>query len=86
MAQENMPKTSVGSGPTEGPPDDLHAEADTEKMQRTEHESISVYAAFVDLTKAFHTVTRNRLWKILVHNPGAPWLSPQLSHHLPPAP
>ena len=31
-------------------------------MQRTEH---GLYAAFADLTKAFDTISRDKLWKIL---------------------
>ena len=39
---------------------DLRAEMDTGEMQITEH---GLYAAFVDLTKAFDTVSRDGLWK-----------------------
>ena len=35
-------------------------------MQSTKHRSIGLYAAFVDLTKAFDTVNRDGQWKILV--------------------
>ena len=42
---------------------------------------MGLYAAFVDLTKAFDTVSRDGL-----ENPGALWLSLQISNHLPPAP
>ena len=48
---------------------DLRAEADTGEMQRTEHNSL--YLAFVDLTKAFDTVSRDLLWKFLA-GPGCP--------------
>ena len=44
---------------------DLRAEADTAETQRIEHGFIS-YAAFVDPTTAFDTVSHDGLWKILV--------------------
>ena len=49
---------------------DLRAEADTEEMQRTEHGPIC----------SFRRPDQG------LGNPGAPWLSPQISHHPPPAP
>ena len=45
----------MGADPTEGLQAYLHAEADTAEMQRAGH------AAFVDLTKAFDTVSHNGL-------------------------
>ena len=38
-------------------------------------QNMGLYAAFIDKTKAFDTVSLNGLWK----NPGAPWLSPKIS-------
>ena len=44
---------------------DLRVEADTVEMQRTKRRSIGLDAAFVDLTKAFDTISLSGLWKIL---------------------
>ena len=49
-------------------------------QEKCREQSMGLYAAFVDLTKAFDTVSRNGLWKIL-----ARWLSSQISYHSPPA-
>ena len=57
---------------------DLHSEADTGEMQRTEH---GLYAAFIELTKAFDTVSNDGLWKILAH-PGCPPKFLTILHHL----
>ena len=51
-------------------------------QEKCREQNTSLYAAFVDLTKAFDTVIRDGLWKILARL----GCSPQISHHLPPAP
>ena len=51
-------------------------------QEKCREQNMGVCAAFIGLTKAFDTVIRDGLWK----NPGTPWLSPQISHHPPPAP
>ena len=42
---------------------DVHSKTTSGEMPRTEFRS--VYMTFVDLTKAFYTVSRDRLWKIM---------------------
>ena len=79
IAQENTPESQCGFRSNRGTVDMIFMlRQDTREMQITEH---VLYAAFVDLTKAFDTVSRDGL-----ENPGAPWLSPQMSQHPPPAP
>ena len=53
-------------------------------QEKYREQNMGLYAAFVDLTKAFDIVSRDGLWKILVHL-GCPLPSP-ISHHPPPAP
>ena len=52
-------------------------------QEKCGEQNMGLYAAFVDLTEAFNTASREGLWKILA---GAPWLSPKIPHHPPPAP
>ena len=47
---------------------DLRVEADTVEMQRTKRRSIGLDAAFVDLTKAFDTISLSGSFR---------WLSPK---------
>ena len=42
-------------------------------QEKCQEQNIDLYMAFVDLTKAFHTVSREGLWKII-----AVWLSDQV--------
>ena len=49
-------------------------------QEKCREQNTGLYAAFVDLTKVFDTVSQ---WT--VENPGAPWLSPQISPHPLPA-
>ena len=50
-------------------------------LEKCREQNMGLYAAFVDLTKAFDTVSRDGLWKILARL-GCP---PPISHHPPPA-
>ena len=50
-------------------------------QEKCREQNMGLYAAFVDLTKTFDTVSRDGL-----ENPGALWLSPKISHHPPLAP
>ena len=50
-------------------------------QEKCREQNMGLYTAFVDLTKAFDTISRDGL-----ENPGAPWLSPQISNLPPPAP
>ena len=50
-------------------------------QEKCSEQNLGIYAAFVDLTKAFDTVSRDGLWKILLHLV----CPPKISHHPLPA-
>ena len=61
IAQENMPESQCGFRFNRGMTDTILV------LRQCRKQSISLYAAFVDLTKAFDTVSHDGLWKILAH-------------------
>ena len=79
IAQENTPESQRGFRSNRGTVDMIFV---LRQIHEERHLDIGLYAAFVDLTKVFDTVSRDGF----VENPGSPWLSPQISHHPPPAP
>ena len=74
IAQENTPESQCGFRSNRGTVDMIFVLRQIQEKCR--EQNMGLYAAFVDLTKAFDTVSRE--------NPGAPWLSPQISRHPPP--
>ena len=79
IAQESTPKSRCGFRSNRGTVDMIFVLRQIQ--QKCREQNMGLYAAFVDLTKAFDTVSRDGL-----ENPGALWLSLQISNHLPPAP
>ena len=77
--QENTPESQCGFTSIRGTTDMIFG---LRQIPEKRHLDIGLYAAFVDLTKVFDTVSRDGF----VENPRSPWLSPQISHHPPPAP
>ena len=75
IAQENTSESQCGFRSNRRTVDMIFVLRQIQKKCR--EQNIGLYAAFADLTKAYGKV---RLWKT-----GAPWLSPQISHHPPPA-
>ena len=65
IAEEIMPESQCGFRANRNQEHDVCSETDTREVQRTKHGPL--YAAFIDLTKAFNTVSRDGLWKILKH-------------------
>ena len=63
MAQENMPESQCGFRSNRWTVDMIFVPRQIQEKCR--QQNIGLYAAFVDLTKAFDTVTRDGLWKIL---------------------
>ena len=63
IAQENIPERQCGFRFNRGIVDMIFVPRQIQKKSR--EYSIGLYAAFVDLTKAFSTVSRDGLWKIL---------------------
>ena len=63
IAQKNTPKSHCGFRSDRGTVDMIFVLRQIQKKCR--ERNISLYAAFVDLTKAFDIVSRDELWKIL---------------------
>ena len=80
IAQLNTPESQCGFRSNRGTVDMVFVLRHIQKKCR--EQNMGLYAAFVDLTKAFDTISRDGLWKILARL-GCP---PQISHHPPPAP
>ena len=78
ITQENMPESQCGFRSNRGTVDMIFVLRQIQEKCR--EQNMGLYAVFVDLTKAFDSQLR---WT--VENPGAHWLSPQISHHPPPA-
>ena len=66
IAQENKQKSQCGFRSKRGTTDTIFVLRQIQKKCR--EQNIGLYAAFVDLTKAFDTVSRNGLWTILAQN------------------
>ena len=65
IAQENTPESQYGFKSNRGTVDMIFV---LRKIQeKCREQNMGLYAAFVDLTMAFDTVSRNGLWKILAH-------------------
>ena len=79
IAQENTPESQCGFRSNRGTVDMIFVLRQIQ--EKCIEQNMGLYAPFVDPTKAFDTVSHDGL-----ENPGAPWLSPQISHHPPPAP
>ena len=62
-AQENTPETQCGFRSNRGTVDMIFMLRQTQEKCR--EQNTGLYAAFVDLTKAYGTVNRDGLWKIL---------------------
>ena len=77
-AQENTPESQCGFWSNRWIVDMIFVLRQIQEKYR--EQNIGLYAAFVDLTKAFD----RPCWT--VENPVTPWLSPQISHHPTPAP
>ena len=77
IAQENTPESQCGLRANRGTVDIIFVLRQMQEKCR-EHNTV-LYAAFVDLTKAFVSCDG-------LKNPGAPWLSLQIFQHPPSAP
>ena len=73
IAQENTPESQCGFRSSRGTVDMIFVPRQIQKKCRKQN--MGLYAVFVDLPKALDT-----------ENLCAPWLSPRISHHPPPAP
>ena len=62
MAQENTPESQCGFTSIRGTTDMIFV---LRQIHEKRHLDIGLHAAFVDLTKAFDTVSRDGLWKLL---------------------
>ena len=80
IAQENTPESQCGLRSNTGTVDMIFVLRQIQ--EKCGEENMGLYAAVVDLTKAFDTVSRDGLWKILARL-GCP---PNFFHHPPPAP
>ena len=78
IAQENTPESQCGFRSNRGTADMISVLRQLQEKCREQNKGLC--AAFVDLTNAFDTVSRDGLWKILVRL-GCP---PKISHHPPP--
>ena len=65
IAQENTPESQCGFRSNRGTTDMIFVLRQIQEKCR--EQNMGLYAAFVDLTKAFETVNRDGLWKILAH-------------------
>ena len=83
IAQENTPESQCWFKSNRGTVDMIFVLRQIQKKCR--EQNMGLYAAFVDLTKAFDTVNRDGLWEILAC-PGCPPPPSPLSRHPPPAP
>ena len=63
IAQENTQESQCGFRSNRGTVDKIFVLSQIQEKCR--ERNIGLYAAFVDLTKAFDTVSRDGLWKIL---------------------
>ena len=63
MAQENTPESQCGFRSNNGTVDMIFVLRQIQDKCR--EQNMGLKAAFVDLTKAFDTISRNGLWKIL---------------------
>ena len=63
IAQENTPESQCGFRSNGGTVDMIFVLRQTQEKCR--EQNIGIYAAFVDLTKAFDIVSRDGLWTIL---------------------
>ena len=63
IAQENTPESQCGFRSERGTLDMIFVLRQIQKKYR--EQNMGLYAAFVDLTKAFDTVSRDGLWKIM---------------------
>ena len=63
IAQENTPESQCGLRSNRGTVDMIFVLRQIQEKCR--EQIMGLYAAFVDLTKAFDTVSRGELWKIL---------------------
>ena len=79
VAQENMPESQCGFRSKRGTVDMIFVLR--QLQEKCSEQNLGIYAAFVDLTKAFDTVSRDGLWKILLHLV----CPPKISHHPLPA-
>ena len=70
IAQENMPESQYGFRSNRGTADMTFMLRQIQETYRKQN--IGLYAAFIDLTKAFDTVSCDGL-----ENPGMPWLPPK---------
>ena len=64
IAQENMPESQCGFRSNRGTVDIIFVVRQIQKKCR--EQNIGLYAAFVELTNAFNTVSHDGLWKLLV--------------------
>ena len=63
IAQKNTPESQCGFRSNRGTVDMIFVLRQIQEKCR--EQNMGLYAAFVDLTKAFDTISRDRLWKIL---------------------
>ena len=80
IAQENTPESQCGFMSNTGTVDMLFVLRQIQDKCR--EQNMGLYVAFVDLTGAFATISRDGLLKILARL----GCSPNISHHPPPAP
>ena len=64
ITQDNTPESQCGFRSNSGTVDMVIVLRQIQEKCR--EQNMGLYAAFIDLTKAFDTVSRDRLWKILV--------------------
>ena len=81
IVQENMPGSQCGFRSNRETVDMIFVLRQIQEKCR--EQNMGLFAAFVDLTKAFETIRRDGLWKILARL-GCP--PPPIFHHPPPAP
>ena len=74
IAKENMPESQCGFRSNKGTIDMIFVLMQIQEKCR--EQTMGLYAAFVDLTKAFDTVSRDGLWKILARLVCPPHYSP----------
>ena len=74
IAQENTPESPCGFRSNRGTVDMIFVLGQIQ--EKCTEQNMGLYAAFVDLTKAFDTVSGDGLWKILAHLSCHPNFSP----------
>ena len=82
ITQKSMPESQCGFRSNRGTIDMIFMLRQI--LEKCREQNMGLYAAFVDLTKAFDTVSHDGLWKILARL--GSWQSPKISHHHPPTP